>query len=211
MHKEWLWKLWPFFLLALPCSYLAYTYVRLPLDGIIRTALHVNLYSLPIPLPYILLTGLYAPLTEELIKLFPLVIPSLNRMVDRTTCAAVAMIIGLGFGIGEMWLVAYWLSHDPSVVAYHWYQLGGFIFERCISCFCHGIFTAVALFGIKRKCFQFILYAMGLHALSNFPVILHSAGLLRISSDLFNNLVFGYLLAFTICLCFLLNKLRQEI
>ena len=93
MHKEWLWKLWPFFLLALPCSYLAYTYVRLPLDGIIRTALHVNLYSLPIPLPYILLTGLYAPLTEELIKLFPLVIPSLNRMVDRTTCAAVAMII----------------------------------------------------------------------------------------------------------------------
>jgi len=118
------------------------------------------------------------------------------------------MIIGLGFGVGELWLVAFWLSKTAS--GYHWYQFWGYMLERLISCFSHGVFTAVALRGLGNKFIKYIIYAIGLHALSNLPIVMSQLGIIKLSPIAFQNIMLLYLLIFIVGLIFILAKLLKE-
>src|ERR1700709_745328 len=83
------------FAVALPLQPLMFYLVRLPIDGIIRT-------NFGMVGGVLLLSMFYAPLTEEPAKWLPAAVPSVGRAI-MCTPVAVALAVGAGFGIGEIW------------------------------------------------------------------------------------------------------------
>lgn len=155
-------------LLALPLAPLTYHLVRAPLDSAAATVFSAGAMTW--------LRPLYAPLTEEPAKLLPLLL--LPWLAPRTTganAARVGMALGLGFGIGEIALVATLIQAAPGVAAAPWPSLMGFISERYMVCLVHGAFTATALTLWRDRPKSLALglaAAMALHLLANLPVAL---------------------------------------
>jgi hypothetical protein len=120
-------------------------------------------------------TSLNSTLTEELAKLWPLLLPWFRRRLSKENAPRLGLAIGLGFGVGEVWLVASLLAPDPKFAGVPWYLFGtlnGYMTERFMVCIHHGAFTAAALRVIRWTPGRGILYAMGLHFLGNLPLAL---------------------------------------
>ncbi|HJK91675.1 MAG TPA: hypothetical protein RMH85_05185 [Polyangiaceae bacterium LLY-WYZ-15_(1-7)] len=132
------------------------------------------------------LLAIEAPLSEELGKVFPLLlvwaVPAWRaRLAPAHEGARVplAMAVGLGFGLGEIVLLAHLGSASPAVRDLPWHALSGFIGERAIVCFLHGALTAAAIHQLGRGAGRLALglfASMALHALLNLPVILGEVG-----------------------------------
>lgn len=141
-------------------------FVRMPLDAWLKHALGEGQLLA-------WLRTAYAPLTEEPAKLWPLLVPVVARLVTRESLGRFALALGLGFAIGEVFTVAGLVTASrPDVASLPWWQLGGFITERFMTCATHGAMTALALF-VWRKTNWFLpglLLAMLAHYLSNFPI-----------------------------------------
>ena len=152
----------------LPMNALAFFCVRIPLDNWLTGLLgkQSELYQL--------IRTLYAPITEELAKLWPLLIPLLFIRMKRIPVHRVALAIGLGFGVGEAWTVASLLAKSPEIANYHWYMLGGYMTERMMVCVMHAAFTASALVLMLKykRILLGLLVCMLLHFLGNFPIFL---------------------------------------
>ena len=158
-------------LLMLPMNPLAYLCVRIPLDGWIGDALgkgsELHRFA----------RTFYAPLTEEPAKLWLLLVPLLRRRMAAANLVQVAIAIGLGFGLGEAWTVAYLLAQSPETAGLPWYMFGGYIGERTMVCLMHGAFAGVALrFVFRRRAALGIVCGMALHYLGNFPIYLAREG-----------------------------------
>ena len=167
---------WSFLLAALllqiPMSLAVFDGVRVPLDHALKNLLPGNT-------AYQWLTVLYAPLTEEPAKLWPLLLPWFRRRITRENAVRVAVALGLGFGLGEVLLVARFVAADPKIATLPWHELTGFINERFMVCLTHGAFTATVLCGWKKWRHGFIigvLGAMTLHLLGNLPILLARLG-----------------------------------
>jgi hypothetical protein len=155
------------FLLLVPMSPMAFYLVRLPLDGWLQGLLGRTTET------YELLSALlYAPITEEPIKLLILLIPWFLSRLDSKNTIRLAMAIGLGFGVGEIWLLATELAKNPRIASLPWYMLGGYMHERFMVCVMHGVFTAVALRHVRKALIRGVLGAMLLHCLLNSPIYL---------------------------------------
>jgi hypothetical protein len=115
-----------------------------------------------------------APLSEELAKLWPLLLPWFHRALARTDRTRAAMALGFGFGLGELWTVAWLVTRSPHYVPYPFYVYTGFAFERLVVCMLHGAFTATALRAWKQRFFLGLMGAMALHFIGNFPIFLAS-------------------------------------
>ena len=90
--------------------------------------------------------------TEELVKLLPLLIPSVRRQL-RTDATAVPMsfAIGLGFAVGEIWYLARSIARtQPQVASLPVYMLGGFVSERAATVVIHSALTLIALSSFRR-------------------------------------------------------------
>ena len=156
-------------LIELPMAITAFYLVRMPLlDGLVQLLINKDTGL------YRFITIFYAPLTEEPAKLLPLIIPFFYRRVNETNCIRAAMALGLGFGLGEIWLVATFIASTPAYANIPWYQFTGFANERFMVCLIHGAFTATALRMkyVNKKFVLGIACAMGLHYLGNFPIYL---------------------------------------
>ena len=133
------------FLLLLPMSPMAFYLVRLPLDGWLQGLLGRTSET------YERLSALlFAPITEEPIKLWILLIPWFLSRLDSKNTIRLAMVIGLGFGVGEIWFLATELAKNPRIASLPWYMLGGYMQERFMVCVMHGVFTAVALRQVRK-------------------------------------------------------------
>lgn len=150
----------------LPMCALAFYCLREPLDHFVQKALGGSHTA------YQFARTFYAPLTEEPAKLWLLLVPSFFASLTRENALRRAMAIGLGFGIGEMWLLAGWHAQNPHIAKIPWWALQGFVQERFIVCFMHGVFTCAALRTIREKPVRSVLFAMALHYLGNFPIFL---------------------------------------
>jgi len=152
-------------LLILPMSWLAFHLVRTPYDNWLSTRIADKM-----TLGFV--KTFDAPLTEEPAKMWPLLLPFAwwRRSDDRRWNVRLAIALGLGFGIGEAWMLAQLIADkDPKIAALPWYQLTGFINERSLVCIAHAAFTAcVTRFGIARG----LPLAMLLHWIGNFPIFL---------------------------------------
>jgi hypothetical protein len=155
-------------LIALPLEPAAFYFVRVPLDHWLTGMLGSNSPTLR------WLVTLYAPVTEELAKLVPLLIPAIRRDLRRENFGRYALAIGLGFAIGEMWFLAEAVSRIPALAGTPFYKFGGYFGERLMTCVFHSVFVGAALWGWRRNFGLGVLGAMVLHWLGNFPIFLLS-------------------------------------
>ncbi len=158
--------LWLAAAVALPLQPLAFYFVRVPLDHWLVA--HLGTTSAT----YNWLISFYAPLTEEPAKLVPLLIPAIRHDMSATNFVRYALAIGLGFAIGEMWFVAHRVAQVPALAALPFYQLGGYVAERLMTCIFHSAFVSVALWRLRRRFALGFAGAMALHWLGNFPILL---------------------------------------
>jgi hypothetical protein len=189
------------YVLQLPVSMAMFYLVRLPLD---RAVVHPLLGDGTV---YWWGRLLYAPLTEEPGKLWPLLIPWIARAVTAENATRVAMALGLGFGVGEIALIADFVLASPDMAALPWHQFGGFVSERFLVCLIHGLFTAMALLGWKRWRAGFaggLALGMLLHLLGNLPILLAAAGLLGSEPTLRAAIIQLWIVAFWIAAAMLL-------
>lgn len=147
------------FLVALPLQPAAFYLVRLPFNQWLTGLLGHK--------PSLWIMIFYAPVTEELAKLIPLLVPAVRRAVAPQSAVRLALAIGLGFGIGELWFIAWNLREVPAVAALPFYMLGGFLGERFMVCLLHSAFTSLSL-----RWRGGLLLAMLAHLGLNLPIAL---------------------------------------
>ncbi len=188
-------KLWLFmaFLIVLPMQPLAFYLVRLPVDKILVAKLGDSSWL------YQFISLFYAPLTEEPAKLVPLILPFILRDIKAETFARYALLIGLGFGIGEMWFIANRLAANPQINALPFYHfLGGFGLERFMVCLFHSAFVSFSLWRLRNKFWLGFLMAVMAHFFCNFPIFLASKNLFG-----FGQLIWQQILIFWLQLYFI--------
>jgi hypothetical protein len=158
-------------LIALPLQPLAFYLLRVPLDGWLRSALGTG--SL-----YLILTTFYAPLTEEPAKWLALAVPPARRLLRPDNVVPLAMAIGLGFGIGEIWFLAEQLMRVPDYAALPFWMFSGFLIERTYVCFLHGGFVLYLVHRLAhgRPRWPGALAGMALHYVLNLPIFLAGIG-----------------------------------
>jgi hypothetical protein len=86
----------------------------------------------------------------------------------------VALAVGLGFAIGEIWFLAHALVSRPGYPDLPAWMFGGFVIERLEVCFLHGAFVALPFANLARGRSFWLggLAGMVLHFLLNFPIYL---------------------------------------
>jgi hypothetical protein len=136
------------------------------------------------PLAVILAVALLAPLTEEAIKLTPLLIGPVQRWSrDQAGALWVGLGLGIGFGLGEAIFVAYQVAQAPEYAAFRWFVFTGYAFERFLVTLGHGALTAIAASGWQRGSWRLLwgyLSAVALHLLLNAGAILAQVGVIGI-------------------------------
>lgn len=167
------------FLLELPLAIAAFYLLRMPvLDQLFRLIFGTGTEI------YGFMRNFYAPLTEEPFKLLPLVIPFIYNKISKENFVMAAMAIGLGFGVGEVWLVGGFISQSSQYAGMPWYYFSGFINERFMVCIMHAGMTAFALSRPGGRLIWGILGAMGLHFIGNFPIYLASKDVFQLGNEI---------------------------
>ncbi len=134
--------------------------------------------SLDTPLWFLVLLFMLAPVFEELIKVAPLLAPAVRRTVATADDALwTGMALGIGFGLGEAAYLAWGMMSAGLYTEYPWYAFTGFLSERLLVVFMHGMMTAVFLRIAKggRPLLGY-LAAMGAHAVLNSGAMLYQLG-----------------------------------
>jgi hypothetical protein len=157
---------WLAFAVALPLQPLAFYCLRTPLDHWLVGQLGSKSSI------YQLLASLYAPLTEEPAKLLPLLIAAIYRDIRPANFARYALAIGLGFAIGEMWLLARLVAQIPKYAELPFYVFGGYFGERLMVSVFHSAFVSVAFWRLRNRFILGFAGAVALHWLGNFPILL---------------------------------------
>ncbi len=154
------------FAIALPLQPLVFYAVRLPLDGWLRTTFGI--------VGWVTIASLfYASLTEEPAKWLAAAVPNVRRAIVNDPIV-MALAVGAGFGIGEIWFLAHALTNAPNYPDLPFWQFSGFMIERLAVCFLHGAFVAPAFYALARSRSFWLggLVGMVLHFLLNFPIYL---------------------------------------
>lgn len=159
---------------------------------------HFTLHSAGWPWWFAALVLLIVGVCEEGLKALPALVPSVRESIrSRASAAPMALTIGLGFALGEIWYVAYGIyQHDPTVARMPFYMLGGFVGERLYTIVGHSFFILLALRGLLPGKHHFVFglaAAMASHALADLPALLYQMKLIGAYS------VSAILLVITIC------------
>ena len=170
-------------LAGLPLSFIVNRWVKIPLITSLAAGANLPLKLGPdMPLWFLVLILLNAPLFEEAIKLVPLAFRiSRTFLNDAKSSLWAGLALGMGFGLGEAAYLAYGIAQSPAYHGAPWYSFTGFASERLIVTFAHGFLTAIAAYRLPRggpKALFGYLSAVGLHALINLGPILLALKLL---------------------------------
>ncbi|MBI3361805.1 MAG: hypothetical protein HY023_11920 [Chloroflexi bacterium] len=139
----------------------------------------------------------------------PLLIPLTRGRINSRNFVPFAIAIGLGFGIGELWFLAYRTTFIPEFAALPFYQFGGFITERFFVCLLHGGTVSLALWRLTRGGFGWgVLGAMIGHFLLNFPIFLASFDLGGLGKTNWQVILSLWVELFWIATIFLLSALQ---
>ena len=160
------------------------------------------------PFWYLAVLLLLAPLTEEAIKVAPLLWPPARALI-ADGCAALyaGMWLGLGFGLGEAAFLAYGVSLNSTYTEMPWYLFTGFLWERFAVCFAHAVFSAIVVVSLRRGPGGLLLgyaIAAALHALTNLGAMLYQLEL--ISGEAWQ----GYLAASLLLLAVIIRRERRS-
>lgn len=171
--RRYLWLLLP----GLLSSFIVNRWVKAPVVSSIAAWAGIPLrIGLDVPLWFIVLILLNAPVFEEAIKMLPVALPATRKLMNDASGALwTGLALGMSFGLGEAAYIAYGLAQSPAYNALPWYVFTGYASERMIVTFGHGFMTAIAVHGFYkggRHALLGYLSAAGLHALINLGPIL---------------------------------------
>ena len=161
--------------------------LKKPVLGYMLHRFHVSPKMPEWPWWFAILALLLVGVSEEAIKLAPLLVPSVRKSIPALGSAIpMAFAIGLGFAIGEIWYVAYRVSiADPVSASLPFYMLGGFTTERVGTVVVHSFLAFVALRGLLRGWLRFLLgavTAMLAHALMDATAMLFQMKLVTVEA-----------------------------
>jgi len=131
------------------------------------------------PLWFLLFLFALAPVFEELVKAAPALIPAVRRSVrDPDAAFWTGMALGIGFGLGEAAYLAWQIAVSGAYEQYPWYAFTGFLGERLLVVFLHGLMTALFLSIAARRVpvLGFLVAALA-HAALNSGAMLFQLGL----------------------------------
>jgi hypothetical protein len=165
-------------LVGLPLSFVVNRFIKTPIIVNVATWASIPLnINANVPLWFIGLVWLNAPVFEEAIKILPALL--LARQIFPGGASQVLMsglALGMGFGLGEAGYLAYGIAQSPTYNQLPWYMFTGFASERLIVTFAHGFMSSLVVLGIyygKRNILLGFMTAAGLHALINLgPIFL---------------------------------------
>mgnify|MGYP003393396654 CR=1 FL=1 len=199
------WLLILAFLSALPAQPVAFHFIRVPLHEFLTQWLGAGALLTAITL-------FYAPVIEEPAKWFSLVLPSLRKALKPENAVAVALAVGLGFGVGEIWFLAERLSRSPQFAALPFWQFSGFLLERLQVCFIHGAMIALVFkrFAEGRSVLPAALVGIVLHFALNFPIFLSAVNVPPFGRELWPLVMLAYVLLFTGGCVLWVLRLAQE-
>lgn len=204
------WKLLCLAFLGLFTSPLAYALIRLPMIRLIEPPLFGTTPEKPDGTASAFMRGsvrlLYAPLTEEPMKLLPWVAMLLIGVMHKPTremVVPIALTVGVAFAIGEFWLVAYLISAkpDPALAQLPWYAFGGYMSERLMTCFSHTLFALPTVLLYRRGVLLAMVglaIGMVLHYLGNAPIVLMNHRAFGISTESWSVIVSLWLAFFVL-------------
>jgi len=173
-QKKYFWLL----LLGLPLSAVANLLLKSLAIIAVGRAAHVQPgLGLAAPIWFLAFKVLVTPLVEEPVKVLPLLLRQARKMVTNQASALWAgFVLGVSFGLGEACFIAYAVAQNDPYSSLPWYAFTGFLNERIMACFAHGILTAVLVIGLQRGG-RYILYgsltAIGLHLFLNAPTVMY--------------------------------------
>jgi hypothetical protein len=184
-------------LLELPMSPLLFYGIRVPFEGLLEQ------WTVPATLVQLLGTW-WRPIMEELTKLWPLLLPFVRRSMSPTNRIGRALALGLGFGIGELWMLTEIVYRtDPTTANLSVMTLTGFVNERSMVCLIHGALTAVAIRWGSRG----VPIAIGIHYLGNLPFHLRDIHAFGISAATWAVLLRAWVVWYFVALLSLVWKL----
>jgi DNA-directed RNA polymerase subunit RPC12/RpoP len=187
-------------LVNIPIYWIAFYLVRLPFHGWFATVMNAESGL------FVFLTTFYAPLTEEPAKWVLLLLPWFRKKITDKNFVRIAMAIGLGFGLGEMWMIAERVFASPDFVNYPWYYYMGFLNERFMVCIAHGAFAAIMLKYMRKNIAVGMLAAMGLHYAANFPIYLSWVDPLNFGKTTWIVILSLYIYLFIIAMVLMLTR-----
>jgi hypothetical protein len=194
------------FLIALPLQPLALYLVRLPLDGVVRAAFGLGKTSAMIAL-------LYAPLTEEPAKWLVLALPAVRRALLPANAVPLALAVGLGFGIGEIWFLTHALVTSPGYPDLPFWMFYGFVIERLEICLLHAAFVAlpVARLAEGKSFWPGALAGMALHLLVNFPIYPAQLDVFGVGGAAWSVMLRAWVAAWTVAGAVMLWRLHRRL
>ncbi len=204
-NKRLLWLLLP----GLPLSAVVNLAIKRPLILWLGTIGHVAPgQGLATPLWFIVALSLVPPVTEEAIKVLPLLLPVVRRQVDsRSSAMWVGISLGIGFGLGEAAYLAYNVAQVPEYATYPWYAFTGYLGERMVVSLAHGLLTMLVVVGIWHggpRALGGYLSAVLIHLLMNLGAILFQLDVIPAPAAGLS------LLAALILLAVLFERLRRQ-
>ncbi len=173
-ERRYFWLLLP----GLPLSAVANLLIKRPAIVAVGQAAHVPVgLGVLAPAWFLAFQVLITPGVEEAVKLTPLLLKPARKMITGQASAFwVGFVLGVSFGLGEAALIAYAVARLPQYAQLPWYAFTGYLSERIMTCFGHGVFTAVLVAALARGP-RFImpgyLAACALHFFLNLPAVFY--------------------------------------
>ena len=174
------WMYLALMLITLPFSAIVNLWIKKPVYEFLLSSLDISELSMTSPVWFLVFVLFLSPVTEEAVKLSPLLAKQVRRMIDRSSALWTGMGLGMGFGIGEIWYLAWGFSMVPGLAGYPFYYFGGFIWERVTVVFIHGVMTAVAVTAFTKRGKGLLTGYIGavfLHAFTNIGAMLYQTRL----------------------------------
>lgn len=119
---------------------------------------------------WVLIVGI----TEELFKITPLLVPKVRKEIKESEFIKVqfSWSLGIGFGLGEIWYLAYLIALNPIYDGMQWYLFTGFLLERLLVVFLHAGMTILTIYGIsKGKIWLTIILGVVAHGIIDYITV----------------------------------------
>jgi len=166
-------------LASLPFSAMVGLSIKKPIRSYLCNVLGISKELSLWPLWFLLILLFIGAFAEEWLKMLPVLLNK-TLLKEKIHVYFSGLLVGLGFGIGEIWYLAYSFSRTQpeyaSGIKNFFLLLPGFGGERVLGVLAHMIFTGMVGYGFSiSQPIRFFLLAVLLHFVINFPAGLYQA------------------------------------
>jgi hypothetical protein len=140
-------------------------------------------------------------------------VPTLRRALAPANAVPLALAIGLGFGIGEIWFLAHAIVVQPNYPDLPFWMFYGFVIERLEVCLLHGAFVALPIVRLAqgRSFWPGALAGVALHFVTNAPIYPAQLDLFGLGAPAWKLLLTAWVAALTAAAALMLWRLHRRL